>query len=426
MRNRRGARHDEGSLVNRRLLFLRATVTAVALLLGLTAAELVARATYGPGFLSLVDPYEHHPYRPFAHYKDVRSGIEIATNSLGWKDTQQRTVARRFSGLRVVVLGDSFAEGLGLPATETIPAHLETLLRRRGRPVEVLNGGRVSYSPLVEYQRLRRFFAAGYHADLVVVMPDLSDPQDDLAYAKEYVFASDGSPAVLRSGAYSPLVRWTYNHSALARQVRRLQLALRGEAIAPGEIAHGSREIVLTTAEKAALAVAGPLTLEHYEALSGNARAVLRTNWIDHGPSRRGWAAAGLQKVEDNLERISRLAAANGAATLVVLYPDPQSLFVDGRLRSRLENRFPRWFHERDAVAGPGPGDGAAAWREPLRQWGRRRNVAVLDLWPAFLQQPDWPDLFQASDVHFNAAGCGLVADHVAGTLGATPGLPAP
>jgi lysophospholipase L1-like esterase len=409
-----------------RIFALRATVAAVPLLLGLAAAELVARKTYGPGFLSLVDPYEHHPYRPFARYTDVQSGIEIATNSLGWKDTERRTVARRFSGLRIVVLGDSFAEGLGLPAADTVPARLETALRRRGgRSVEVLNGGRVSYSPLVEYQRLRRFFASGYSTDVVVVMPDLSDPQDDLSYAKEYVFAPDGSPDVLRSGAYSPFVRWAYNHFALARQMRRLQLRLRGEAIAPGEIAHGSREIVLTAAEKAALGAAAPLTLDRYEALSANARAVLRTNWIDHEPSRRGWALAGLQKVEENLERIARLAAAHGAVTLVVLYPDPQSLFVDPRLRGRLERRFPRWFHERDAVAGPRPGNSATAWREPLSRWARSRGIAVLDLWPAFLQHSDWPDLFQAGDVHFNAAGCDLVARHVAAALATAPGATA-
>jgi lysophospholipase L1-like esterase len=411
--------------MSRRLFVLRATVTGVSLLLGLAMAELVARQTYGPGFLSLVDPYEHHPYRPFARYTDVQSGIEITTNSLGWKDTERRTVAKRFSGLRVVVLGDSFAEGLGLPAADTVAARLEPALRSRvARSVEVLNGGRVSYSPLVEYQRLRRFFAAGYGADVVVVMPDLSDPQDDLSYAKEYVFAPDGSPAVLRSGAWSPLARWIYNHSALARQVRRLQLRLRGEALAPGETAHGSREIVLTAADRAALdGTAGPLTLERYEALSGEARAVLRTSWIDHEPSRRGWAAAGLRKVEENLERIARLAAANGAETLVVIYPHPQSLFVNPRLRGRLERRFPRWLHVRDAVAGPGPGDGALVWREPLREWGRRQNVAVLDLWPAFLEQPDWPDLFLAGDVHFNAAGCNLVAQHIAEALGAIPGL---
>ena len=414
-------------MTHRRLIFFRATAVTLTLLAGLAVAEWVARMTYGPGFLSIVDPYEHHPYRPFAHYRDAHSGIEIITNSLGWKDTAPRTIARRFDGLRVVVLGDSFAEGLGLPAAETIPARLEPVLRGRkigttNGAVEVLNGGRVSYSPLVEYQRLRRFFAAGYRTDVVVVMPDLSDPQDDLYYATQYAFAPDGSPTVLRSGAYSPLVRWLYNHLALARDLRRLQLRLRGEAIAPGETAHSDREIVLTAAERAAIQTAGPLTLARYEALPDNARAVLRTTWIDHAPSRRGWAADGVRKVAENLDRIARLAAAHGAKVLVVLYPGPQSLFVDPSLHGRLLRRFPRWFHERESVVGTRPGDGATAWRQPLLAWGRRSGVAVLDLWPLFLERSDWPDLYQAGDVHFNAAGCDLVAHRLAEVLGTRQG----
>jgi lysophospholipase L1-like esterase len=405
-------------MTRRRLVLLRAALALPTLLAGLAVAEWVARMTYGPGFLSIVDPYEHHPYRPFAHYRDAHSGIEIVTDSLGWKDTAPRKVARSFAGLRVVVLGDSFAEGLGLPAAATIPARLETALRgRRGGSVEVLNGGRVSYSPLVEYQRLRRFFAAGYRTDLVVVMPDLSDPQDDLYYSKQYAFAPDGSPTVLRSGAYSPPVRWLYNHLALARDLRRLQLKLRGEAVAPGETAHSAREIVLTAAERAALQTAGPLTLERYEALPDAARAVLRTTWIDHEPSRRGWAAEGVRKVAGNLERIARLARAHGATVQVVLYPGPQSLFVDPGLHDRLLRRFPRWFHERESVVGTRTGDGATAWRQPLLAWGRQSGVAVLDLWPLFLERPDWPDLYQEGDVHFNAAGCDLVARRLAEEL---------
>lgn len=410
-------------MTRRRLAVLRAAVVALTALAGLAVAELVARATYGPGFLSLVDPYEHHPYRPFARYRDVKSGIEIVTNSLGWKDTAPREVARRFAGSRVVVLGDSFAEGLGVPAADAIPARLELALRSRdGRPVEVLNGGRVSYSPLVEYQRLRRFFAAGYRTDTIVVMPDLSDPQDDLSYAKEYEYAADGSPTVLRSGAYSPLVRWLYNHLALARDLRRLQLRMRGEAVAPGEVAHSDQEIVLTAAERALLRTTEPLTLARYEALSDRVRAVLRTNWIDHEPSRRGWAADGVRRVEENLDRIARFARTHGVAMVVVIYPDPQSLFVDASLRDRLMRRFPRWFRERESAVGAQPGAAAAAWREPLLRWGRSRGIETVDLWPLFLARSDWPGLYREGDVHFNAAGCDLVARSIAETLGARPG----
>ena len=146
-------------------------------------------------------------------------------------------------------------------------------------------------------------------------------------------------------------------------------------------------------------------------------RALVRVVWVDHPPSLSGWAADGVRRVEANLERIVRLAAAHHAAVWVVLYPDPQSLYVDARWRDRLLLRFPRWFHEREAVVGAQPGNGGLAWRQPLLAWGRDRKVPTLDLWPLFLAQPDWPLLFRAGDVHWSAAGCDLVAHRLAAEL---------
>jgi hypothetical protein len=106
---------------------------------------------------------------------------------------------------------------------------------------------------------------------------------------------------------------------------------------------------------------------------------------------------------------------------LVVLYPNSQSLFVDARLRDRLRHRFPRWFRERESVLGAQPGAGAAAWREPLLRWGERRGIPLLDLWPRFLERSDWPDLYQAGDIHLSSAGCNLVAQSLATALADHP-----
>ncbi|HSN56313.1 MAG TPA: arylesterase [Candidatus Sulfomarinibacteraceae bacterium] len=45
------------------------------------------------------------------------------------------------AAVRIVVLGDSLAAGLGLPAVEAFPAVVESLLRERGHAVEVVNAG---------------------------------------------------------------------------------------------------------------------------------------------------------------------------------------------------------------------------------------------------------------------------------------------
>ncbi|PYQ56611.1 MAG: hypothetical protein DMF53_24975 [Acidobacteria bacterium] len=162
-----------------KLKLLRLLTVLVTAVIGLGLAELVARRTYGEGFDILIDPYEDHSYRPFLEYEQIWGGrkIHFYTNSLGWKDDRpDRVITKRPDRERIVFLGDSFTEGLGYVQPETLSGVAERELNAAGRPCEVLNGGRASYSPLLEYQRLKKFLAAGYHADTVVLLYDVSSP----------------------------------------------------------------------------------------------------------------------------------------------------------------------------------------------------------------------------------------------------------
>jgi acyl-CoA thioesterase-1 len=57
------------------------------------------------------------------------------------RPTPEPTPAPEVDRLRIVVLGDSLAAGLGLPEAEAFPAVLEQMLREAGREVDVLNAG---------------------------------------------------------------------------------------------------------------------------------------------------------------------------------------------------------------------------------------------------------------------------------------------
>ncbi|HEX6863949.1 MAG TPA: SGNH/GDSL hydrolase family protein, partial [Thermoanaerobaculia bacterium] len=152
---------------------LKLATVLVSSAVALGVGEAVARRTYGEGFTILVDPYEDHSYRPFVQYEQAWGDrtIRLYTNSLGWKDSRPGRVVEEKSGLpRIVFLGDSFTEGLGCIQEDTVSGVVERELNKQGPRVEVLNGGRSSYSPLLEYQRLRKFFAAGYEADVVVLL----------------------------------------------------------------------------------------------------------------------------------------------------------------------------------------------------------------------------------------------------------------
>ena len=304
----------------------RLLLTAVASAIALAAGEFGSRKLYGSGFASVVDVYEHHPYRAFAHYRDT-NGLEVVTNELGWKDAAARRVAKKSPGSRVVVLGDSFVEGLGLADEETIPRIAERTLRRRGHDVEVLNGGRVSFSPLLEYQRLKRFLAAGYQTNYVVVLPDVSDVQDELSYAEQFTHSSSGEPLRLRGAIENPLLRGAYNHSALLRSLRRIQQAAVGRALPAAALPAGSSETERQRAHDELAKIAPDAVLDEIDQMSGTTLRVLRANWMLHPPSLRGWAGRGLRSLVSNLQRIGTLCRREQISMVVVVYPWPQMVY---------------------------------------------------------------------------------------------------
>jgi lysophospholipase L1-like esterase len=404
-------------MTRRRLFALRATVLTLTALSGLAVAELVARATYGPGFLSVVDPYEHHPYRANIEVTDAY-GRWFFTNSIGWKDSRPRRKIKLDPSpeRRIVFLGDSFTEGLGLPQEQTFSFDVEQRLNRSGgRRVEVLNGGRVSYSPLLEYMRLKKFLAEGYRADTVVLLPDLSDVQDELDYAPEFDFSASGEPLHLRSGNYTSAVRWIYNRSALARWVRRFQLQWQGR-LPVAETAHAEREITLPPADAALLRAPGPLTAEAYSHLSGSARALLRLTWSDHLPSIEGWAGDGLRSMQKYIVKIRTLTRQNRMGLIVVIYPTPAVLYThdDPAYYAVLRRTFPKWFHERELILGTSPSSGAVAYRQAIREICDEHSIPFVDLFPAFQQVREWHRLFLPGDVHFGVEGHRLAGREIA------------
>ena len=86
--------------------------------------------------------------------------------------------------LNVVILGDSFTYGLGLPPEKCFPAKIERMLRQQLAPrtVKVANFGWTSSSPLLSARRLEAI-GEKYHPDVVAICVDMTDFGDDLRWA---------------------------------------------------------------------------------------------------------------------------------------------------------------------------------------------------------------------------------------------------
>src|SRR3989338_2577369 len=102
------------------------------------------------------------------------------TNNLSFSDSVVRTVSLGTSTPRLVFIGDSFTEGLGVPWKQTFVGRIEEALAPQG--IEVLNAAVASYSPLLYYNKIRYWIERGLKFDELVVFIDISDVRDELAY----------------------------------------------------------------------------------------------------------------------------------------------------------------------------------------------------------------------------------------------------
>jgi lysophospholipase L1-like esterase len=98
------------------------------------------------------------------------------TNSLGFRDERVREVAiKSDKRARVMVIGDSFTEGIGLPWQDTFVG----LLQARFPDIEVLNAAAAGYSPSMYWKKTARLLDEHYKLDHLIIYIDVSDIQDE-------------------------------------------------------------------------------------------------------------------------------------------------------------------------------------------------------------------------------------------------------
>jgi hypothetical protein len=89
----------------------------------------------------------------------------LYTNNLGFKDATVRDVPLVSSNHRVLLIGDSFTEGIGLPFENTFAGMLFAAGQRRSPQIEFLNAGVASYSPSIHYKKVTHYFDQGLRFD---------------------------------------------------------------------------------------------------------------------------------------------------------------------------------------------------------------------------------------------------------------------
>jgi hypothetical protein len=107
------------------------------------------------------------------------SRYRFFTNSLGFRDFAARDVPLKSTTRRVLLIGDSFTEGTGVPFEQSFAGLLYAAGQRRADRIEFLNAGSTSYRPTIYYKKIKHLLDQGLSFDEVVVFSDISDVPDE-------------------------------------------------------------------------------------------------------------------------------------------------------------------------------------------------------------------------------------------------------
>lgn len=339
---------------------------ALGLLLIPSGADSIRRSDY----------FYHHGLHPnrraVGHWGEV--AYPLVTNSLGLLDREIRNVPLQTTRHRILFMGDSFTEGIGLPFEQTFVGILDAQLDAAG--IDVLNAGVMGYSPKLYYLKTRYLLEQGLSIDELVVLVDLSDIPNEVELYREFEPADSVAPSALALRLHASLKRHSYAYYAVNT------LVFKKTTVALWDLNLFSiKQERLDPVQQLQDAVNHP----------GGAWPEQRSAELEEG---LGLAVQHMQQLAD-------LCSDRNILMRIVIYPWPRQLY-----RRQRENVHVR------------------SWRA----FARKNSVEFIDLFDDFLPPGADPDeayrrLFIQGDVHWSAAGHRIVAERLLPALGnAAPG----
>jgi hypothetical protein len=291
------------------------------------------------------------------------------TNSLGFRDAAVRQVPLKSDTRRVLLMGDSFTEGMGVDFEDSFAGLLYRAGTAGSQPVEFLDAGVASYSPVIYYQKIKYLLETGLKFDEVVVFSDLSDVQDE---ATTY-FCIDDDPVYwkycgLPTPEFTGVTRSWFGrhfdlmdrlHVMVQAEVQRFLYRRRG-LVRPPEID-----------QRSGWTIPGYVSADLYQPLG---------------------IEGGIARSRANMQKLVDLLRARGIPLTIVVYPWPLQLEQNDRASRQ-----------------------TAIWRD----FCHASCKDFIDVFPAFFAEKDAHDdwyrrLFIFGDVHFSTAGNRLMFDEVA------------
>jgi lysophospholipase L1-like esterase len=302
------------------------------------------------------------------------SRYRLVTDSLAFKDASTREVPLTSNVHRILLMGDSFTEAIGMPFEDSFAGLLARAGEQRSDKIEFLNAGVSDYSPVNYYKKIRYLLDRGLKFDEVVLLPDVSDVFDE-SMSK---FCIDDDP----------------KYQAHCKDIHD-----------PTE----KRAATRTWDETFVVTNRVRILVKFWiQQKLGNRRKALETDF-----SRASWTMdraesvrysplgieGGIARSLQNMTKLSDLLTSRGIPLTTAVYPWPQQIARNDRDSRQV-----------------------ALWRDFCR--GRCKDF--IDLFPAFFaaadRDKDWYEhLYIFGDVHFSAAGNRLMYEELAKRLMPSP-----
>ena len=312
--------------------------------------------------------FTHHDLRPNKVSMATFSGRQypFITNSLAMRDRRPRQVALQSDRHRVLILGDSFVEGQGVPFEQSFVGLLESKLDPEN--YELLNAAVVSYSPRLYYLKTRYLLdELGLQTDDIWVFIDISDIQNEIIYQQ-----FDPVPFRRLDLVAHHVDSLLENHSLTYHTIQKMRGPRHTDSFF--DVLYRSSLEGLSEHD---LKVIG--FWYDYDFLA---------SWTLEPESLDIYGRKGMELAWKNMARLVEVAARHDTSVTVFVYPWPQQLQAGDRQSKQVE-----------------------AWQT----FAIRHGVDFVDLFPAFFDAGPvgqvLRDYFISQDVHWDAAGHALVAE---------------
>jgi hypothetical protein len=321
----------------------------------------------------IADPVYDHGFAANFDGYDIwgEARYRLTTNNFGFKDAAVRDVPLKSSARRILLIGDSFAESIGMTFDNSFAGLLEQAGHQRADKVEFLNAGVASYSPVIYYKKIKFLLERGLQFDEVVLLSDSSDVEDE---ATSY-FCIDDDPKYHNlcttppGAAPEPAIKRDYfiDHFVVTNRVR--------------------------------------VTVKRWvQSALGNRRRAIeddhnRIGWTTQNPDPARYRPLGVDggvaRSLQNMTQLADLLASRGIPLTIVVYPWAQQIAQNDRDSRQV-----------------------ALWRD----FCPGRCKAFIDLFPVFFTAADrdkgwYEHLYILGDDHFSAAGNRMMFEELAKRL---------